>query len=135
MTEDAAKIRELLDRFGRGWRAANAGDLTDLWDPGCSDSIYIAAERDAPVNGFAGVKRYYTDAVAMFPITSMKIDNVRIHEHGTIAYAYCEIAIGFKVEEREYLVHPRATFVLRKRGGQWYCIEYHESIKWDLPQP
>jgi uncharacterized protein (TIGR02246 family) len=134
MSEDTAKIRELLDRFERGWRKANAADLIGLWDPTCSDSIYIAAERDEPVYGFAGVKQYYTDAVAMFPITSMKIDNVHIHEYGSVAFAYCEIAIGFKVEENEHLVHPRATFVLRKREGQWYCIEYHESIKWDLPQ-
>jgi ketosteroid isomerase-like protein len=71
----------------------------------------------------------------MYPITSMEISNVRIQQHRDVALAYCDIAIGFKVGNSEYLVHPRASFLLKKQGnGEWLTQHYHESIKYEVPK-
>jgi len=51
-----------------------------------------------------------------------------------VASAFCNIDIGFKVGETEYVVFPRATFLLRRVGIEWSCIQYHESIKYEVPK-
>jgi hypothetical protein len=127
-------IREVLDAFALGWRKANAGILESTWDPGYPDCSYQASEAPGPIFGAPAIAKYYRDATALYPITSMEISNVRIYDYQAVAYAYCDIAIGFKVGQNEYLVHPRATFVLRERNGKWYTIHYHESIKYEVPQ-
>lgn len=126
--------RALLDRFALGWRKADAALLKTTWDPDYLDSTYMASEAPVPVFGFAAISKYYDNATSMYPITSMEISNVRVVEYGILAYAYCAISIGFKVGQSEYLVHPRATFLLRQRDGRWYTLHYHESIKYEVPR-
>jgi uncharacterized protein (TIGR02246 family) len=133
-TEDEGKIRALLDQFAAGWREQDAGILKKIWDPTYSESSYIAAENEKPVFGPEQINKYYDEALSAFPITSSEIDNVRISLINDLAYAFCDISMGFKVKETELLVHPRATFVLRKREDNWYVIHYHESIRYEIPQ-
>ncbi len=133
MNRNTEEIRELLDRFALGWRKADTALLKSTWDPDYPDSTYMASEVQAPIFGFAAISKYYDSATSMYPITSMEISNVRVLEYGTLAYAYCDISIGFKVGQSEYLVHPRATFLLRQRDGRWYTLHYHESIKYEVP--
>lgn len=134
MSGNSEAIRALLGRYAEGWRKADPEILAGTWGPDDDDSIYMASEAPGPIFGFSEIKKYYQQATSTYPITSMEISNVRIVEYGSLAYAYCDISIGFKVGESEYLVHPRATFVLRQRAGQWYCAHYHESIKYEVPQ-
>ena len=134
MSDSQAALREVLERFTVGWRKADAGILKSTWDQDYAESTYQPSEGGSLITGFPAISQYYDAATSTYPITSMEISNVRVLEYGAIAYAYCDIAIGFKVGSSEYLVHPRATFVLRGREGKWYCIHYHESIKYEVPQ-
>ena len=127
-------IRSLLDRFELGWRKADPEILKSTWDPEYRDCIYIASEAEGPIFGFDEIAKYYDAATTMYPITRMEISNVTVCEYGDLAYAFCDISIGFKVQQSEYLVHPRATFLLRRRQNDWYSIHYHESIKYEVPQ-
>jgi ketosteroid isomerase-like protein len=134
MTE-TEKIHSVLGRFALGWRKANAAILKATWDQDFADSIYQASEREAPLYGYAAIAAYYDEATSMYPITSMEISNVRIQLYGGVALAFCEIAIGFKVGASEYLVHPRASFLLKKQAdGEWLTQHYHESIKYEVPK-
>ena len=130
---DNEKVRAVLDRFEKGWRKADISLLKSLWDPRYPNSSYIASEREGPVFGPEAIDKYYEEALALFPITSMKIDHVKIDVFEPLAYAFCDISIGFKVKNTEHVVHPRATFVLRKWDGEWYLIHYHESIQYEVP--
>lgn len=131
--DDKAKIEKRLDQFATGWRKADADMLKGIWDAEYPHGSYIASEKESVLCGYGAIAEYYDEALAMFPITSMKISNVMISEIGDAAHAYCNIAIGFKVNNQEHLVYPRATLVLRKRADQWWVVHYHESIKWELP--
>ncbi len=131
--EDQKGVEEVLERFVRGWRDADADTLKGTWDAEYPDSCYIASEAQAAVWGYPAIAEYYEAALASFPITSMKISNVRISGIGEVAHAYCDIAIGFVVNDQEHVVEPHATFVLHKRGGEWRVLSYHESIQWELP--
>ncbi len=129
------KIRVLLDRYELGWRKADAAVLKSTWDTKFADGIYQASEREAPVVGYDAIAKYYDEATSMYPITSMEISNVRVHQYGDVAHAYCDISIGFKVGSSGYLVHPRATFLLKKQAdGAWLTQHYHESIKYEVPK-
>lgn len=132
---DVDKIRATLDRYALGWRRADASILKSTWDQAYPESIYQASERESPVLGFPAISKYYDEATSMYPITSMEISNVRVQQYGAVAHAYCDISIGFKVGESEYLVHPRATFLLQKQAdASWLTLHYHESIKYEVPQ-
>jgi ketosteroid isomerase-like protein len=132
---EVEKIRAVLDCFALGWRKADAAILKGTWDRNFADSIYQASERETPVCGYDAIAKYYDEATSMYPITSMEISNVRIQQHRDVALAYCDIAIGFKVGNSEYLVHPRASFLLKKQGnGEWLTQHYHESIKYEVPK-
>ncbi|MBI3951119.1 MAG: nuclear transport factor 2 family protein [Acidobacteria bacterium] len=133
MALDTSKIEAVLNRFAVGWRTADAALLKSTWDPEHSGCSYIASENEKPLFGSQAISRYYDQALATFPITSTEINNVTINVLDGIAYAFCDIAIGFKIGEQEFLVYPRATFVLRRRGDDWFVIHYHESIKYELP--
>jgi len=130
---DHAKVAAVLDQFARGWRETDAAVLESTWMQDDSTISYQASEQPAPLYGMAALRKYYKEALGMYPITSMEIRNVRIVPVGTAAYASCDIDIGFVVSGKEYVVHPRATFVLRKRGSRWFVVHYHESIKYEVP--
>ena len=128
------EIRAVLDRFAEGWRKSDPSILLTTWDPADTQAIYMASEAPAPIFGYNAISEYYEKATSTYPITSMEISGVRIVEYDSLAYAYCDISIGFKVGESEYLVHPRATFLLRQTAGRWHCAHYHESIKYEVPE-
>lgn len=133
--DEMEKIRVVLDRFALGWRKADAAILKSTRDKGFADSIYQASERETPVYGYDAIAKYYDEATSMYPITSMEISHVRVQQHGDVALAYCGISIGFKVGDSEYLVHPRASFLLKKQAdGEWLTQHYHESIKYEVPK-
>lgn len=130
---DRKGIADVLKQFALGWRKADAAILESTWMKGEPAISYQASEQPAPIYGMPALRKYYKEATSMYPITSMEIRNVKIFPIGTAAYASCDIDIGFVVSGKEYVVHPRATFVLRKRGKRWFTVHYHESIKYEVP--
>ena len=130
---DRKGIQDVLQQFALGWRKADAAILESTWMKGEPAISYQASEQAGPIYGMAALRKYYKEATGMYPITSMEIRNVKIFPMGTAAYASCDIDIGFVVNGKEYVVHPRATFVLSKRGKSWFTVHYHESIKYEVP--
>jgi uncharacterized protein (TIGR02246 family) len=130
---DNDAIRELLDQYALGWRHADPAILQGTWDKGAT-SLYIASEKPAPIRGYAEISKYYEDATALYPITKMEISNIEIAVFDEVASAFCDIEIGFKVGSTEHVVFPRATFLLSRSNGAWLCVQYHESIKYEVPQ-
>jgi ketosteroid isomerase-like protein len=130
---DEILIRAVLDRYAAGWRNADAEQLIRTWNKEHA-GLYLASEKPAPIHGYAEILQYYKDALALYPITKMEIRDLEIDVFDDLASAFCNIDIGFKVGESEYVVFPRATFLLRRDGGEWGCIQYHESIKYEVPQ-
>lgn len=130
---DKNEIRVLLDRYAQGWRDADPELLIGTWDDS-DHSLYLASEKPAPIFGREAILQYYKDALAVYPITKMEISGVEIELFEDLASAFCNIEIGFKAGSNEYVVFPRATFLLRRSGVEWRCIQYHESIKYEVPQ-
>jgi hypothetical protein len=130
---DRNEIRVVLDRYAQGWRDGDPSLLISTWDEHYN-SLYLASEKPGPAHGHAAILQYYQDALAVYPITKMEIRDVEIELFEDIASVFCNIEIGFKVGGNEYIVFPRATFLLRRTGVEWRCIQYHESIKYEVPQ-
>ena len=133
LSDDKAAIQAVLDRYALGWRHADAAILTSTWDKDYP-SLYLASEKPGPLRGYSDIDKYYREALALYPITKMEISGVEIELFGDIASAFCNIEIGFKVAGNEYIVFPRATFLFRRQASGWLCIQYHESIKYEVPQ-
>ena len=130
---DKIEILSLLDRYASGWRNASVNELIGTWS-NANSTLYLASEKPTPLHGHNEILQYYKEALATYPITKMEIRDVEIEVFNDIATAFCNIEIGFKVGESEYVVFPRATFLLRREGVEWTCIQYHESIKYEVPQ-
>ncbi len=127
------KVAGVLQAFATGWRDANSALLKSTWDSEYPNLTYIASERLQPLSGYEEVCRYYDDTLSAFTIKSVEIDDVRIDVFGEFAHAFCSVHMGWAYQHLDRVDHPRATFVLRKRDGQWRVIHYHESIKWEFP--
>ena len=130
---DRIEIKAVLDRYASGWRDASADELIGTWSKEPT-TFYLASEKPAPLRGHDQILQYYKDALATYPITKMVISDIEVEVFGDLASAFCNIEIGFKVGESEYVVFPRATFLFRRIGIEWSCIQYHESIKYEVPQ-
>jgi SnoaL-like domain len=124
-------IRDVLDRYASGWRNGSVEELIGTWSKK-RDIFYLASEKAGPIHDYDGLRQYYKDALATYPITKMEIRDVEIEVFSEIAS--CNIEIGFTVGNSEYVVFPRATFLLCREGAEWKCIQYHESIKYEVPQ-
>jgi hypothetical protein len=130
---DKIAIASVLDRYASGWRTANVDELIGTWSKGGS-TFYLASEKPAPLRGYGEILQYYKEALATYPITKMEIRDIEVEVFDDVASVFCNIEIGFKVGDSEYVVFPRATFLLRRHGLEWTCIQYHESIKYEVPQ-
>ena len=129
---DEALIRQLLERYAQGWRTADVDVLISTWDPEYN-SLYLASEKPAPIHGYSEIKKYYQDVLALYPITKMEISNVAIESFGDLASAFCDIESDSRWQRRSTWSF-RATFLFRRNEAAWMCIQYHESIKYEVPQ-
>lgn len=135
MLSEMEKIRAVLDRFALGWRKADAAILKSTWDRNFADAIYQASETDTPVYGYGAMAKILRGRDFHVSHHQRGYQQCAHPAHGDVALAYCDISIGFKVGETEYVVHPRASFLLKKQdNGEWLTQHYHESIKYEVPK-
>lgn len=50
--------RRLIDAFGAGWTAGDAGLLTSVFTP---DAVFIETPFSSPINGLEGIRSYWAD--------------------------------------------------------------------------
>ena len=118
------------------WSALVARDverLKSLWDQDYPQLIYIAEENNGPLRDWAAISSYYDNIADVLESMEGTIDNLVVDVIGDAAYAYCSFLAKPRIKgfDRDMSFDGRNTFVLRKTGGRWRMVHYHESLSRD----
>ena len=92
--------------------------------------IYIPLEAAQPHTDWAGVEEYYKNVAAFVEwVKAMRVSDLSVDVFGDVAYAFCNFhdEVGFKGQSQPLILDARDTFILRRKGGAWKVIHYHES--------
>ncbi len=128
--------KQAVEAVIQEWMSAlNAGDIEGVkgvWDKSYDSLVFIAEENDDALHGWSGVDGYY-DGLAGVTRADWKMDNLKIDVLGDAAWAYLTFVVEADIKDfNRTMVFPgRNTFILRKVGGQWKIIHYHESLSRD----
>jgi hypothetical protein len=119
----------------RTWhRAISSGDgasLKGAWDQEYDGLVYIAEENNGALTDWPSINAYYDDLLSA-PV-SWTTGDVKVGVAGDAAWAFLTFVAEGRVEalQHDFVWNGRNSFVLRKSGGQWKIVHYHESLSRD----
>jgi ketosteroid isomerase-like protein len=126
--QDWHQIAAVIEQYRRGFATMDVEGLKAIWDTDYDNIIYIPQERAQPVRGWAGVERYYEGVAGLLErVKVMTVSDVSVDVLGDVAYAYCVFHFEGEMRGRSHVAEGRDTFILRRKGGVWKVIHYHES--------
>jgi ketosteroid isomerase-like protein len=128
--QDRRQIAEVIERYRSGWETMDFNRLKAIWDRDYDNIIYIPLEAAQPHTDWAGVEEYYKNVAAFVEwVKAMRVSDLSVDVFGDIAYAFCNFhaEVGFKGQSQPLILDARDTFILRRKGGAWKVIHYHES--------
>ena len=126
--QDSQQIAAIIEQYRRGFAALDVAALTGIWDQDYDHIIYIAQEMAQPVQGWAGVERYYQRVAGFLErVKTMEVSDVSVDVLGAVAYACLSFHFEGEVNGRPHIADGRVTFLLRRTSEAWKVIHYHES--------
>ena len=131
--QDKQQVESVIQEWRSAFAAKDMAGVKSLWDQSYSQLLYVAEENNDHLSGWAAIDEYYNAIPDLVGDMDWALDNLTVDVGGDMAYAY----ITFRVEasvpslNRTVIANGRNTFVLRRTGGQWRIIHYHESLSRD----
>ena len=131
--EEIKQVESVLQEWRSAFAAKDMGRVKSLWDQSYSQLLYIAEENDDHLSGWAAIDEYYNAIPGLVGDMDWAIDNLTVDVGGDMAYAYLTFHVEASVPSlsRTLVANGRNTYVLRRTGGQWKIIHYHESLSRD----
>lgn len=120
------------------WRqalAANDGALVkSLWDQSYDGLVFIVEENNEAYFDWPSIAAYYDDQTSGANKIEWQVENLRAGVLGDAAWAYLEFhakGIVPALGSHHFDWFGRNSYVLRRVGGDWKLIHYHESLSRD----
>ena len=128
---DEEDVEAVIRRWHAAISTGAAAPLKALWDQDYDGLIYIAEENNEPLTDWASINAYY-DELLSAPVT-WSIDGLTVGVLGDGAWAYLTFVAAGRVEalQHDFVWNGRNSFFLRKSGGEWKIVHYHESLSRD----
>ncbi|QBI19611.1 DUF4440 domain-containing protein [Egibacter rhizosphaerae] len=127
--QDRQQITAIIEQYRRGFATMDAETLKSIWDRDYRNLIYIAQEAAGPILGWAVIEQYYENVTGFLgSVSTMTIADVSVDVLGDTAYAFCTFHFEGELEGESHIADGRNTFILRRKGGGWKVIHYHESL-------
>ncbi len=127
---DRDAVGRVIRRWGRAFSTVDSDALIALWDETYPDIIYQAEEFPDPFRGFDQVKYYYGQIPTFaHNIRDQSLVDLDIDVLGDVAWVYLRGTVTFDIPGKPEPIsgEARQSFILRKVGGEWKIIHYHES--------
>ncbi len=128
---DLREVQKLIEAYEKGWNTLSVELLEGIWDQEYKPIIYLAAEHDKPFTDWESVRAYYEAAPEALSDAKMHVllEGLSINVLGDFAYAFFpfEFSATLKKTQRHIEAEGHVTMVLRKGGGAWRVVHYHES--------
>lgn len=131
--QDRHQIAAVIEQYRRGFAQMDVEELKAIWDQDYDNIIYIAQEASQPVRGWSEVERYYKGVAGFLDcIQTMTVSDLSVDIFGDVAYAFCIFHFEGEAKGQSHTADGRDTFILRRKGGTWKVIHYHESRPGEL---
>jgi ketosteroid isomerase-like protein len=126
--QDRQQIAAVIEQYRRGFATLDVEALKAIWDQAYDQIIYIAQEMAQPVRSWAGVEHYYQRVARLLErVRMMAVSDVSVDILGDVAVAFAIFHFEGEVKGQPHIADGRVSFVLRRKGGIWKVIHYHES--------
>ena len=127
--EVGAVIQEWKSAFG----AKDMERVKALWDQDYPQLIYIPEESNEALSGWYAISKYYDAIPDLVESMEWVRESLMVDVLGDVAHAYFANLNTAKVNGIDNVMSfdVRDTFILKKKGGQWKIIHYHESLSRD----
>ena len=131
--QDKSQIESVIREWQAAATAKDVDRLKNLWDKDYPQLLYIAEEDTDAHRGFDGISNYYGNLPGAVNSMDWTIKETTVDVIGDMAYAYVEFLVKADINgiDHEMVFDGRDTFILRRTGGQWKFIHYHESLSRD----
>ena len=131
--QDKSQVEAVIKEWNAAFTARDTGRLNNVWDKDYSQLLYIAEENNDAVRGSDGIATYYSAIPEFVESLDFALKETTVDAIGDMAYAYVEFLAKARIKgvDHEMTFNGRNTFILRKAGGQWKIIHYHESLSRD----
>ena len=131
--QDKSQVEAVISEWNAAFIATDVGRLKNLWDKDYPQLLYIAEENNDAVRGNDAIGTYYGAIPEFVESIDFKLKETTVDAIGDMAYAYVEFLAKATIKgvDHEMTFEGRNTFILRKGGGQWKIIHYHESLSRD----
>jgi ketosteroid isomerase-like protein len=128
---DEADVKAVIRNWHLAISSGDGATLKAAWDQSYDGLIYIAEENNEPLTDWPSISAYYDELLAA-PV-KWSIDGLQVGVVGDAAWAYLTFVAEGRVEalQHDFVWQGRNSFFLRKNGGDWKIVQYHESLSRD----
>ena len=135
--EEKQQVEAVIQEWKSTCEVTDMESVKALWDQDYHQLIFIAEDANDPLTDWASISAFYDTVPPMVKRRmNWKMDNLMVDIIDAAAYAYCTLLINadLKSFEHSMVFNARFTFMLRKTGGRWKIIHFHESLSRDRSQ-
>ena len=131
--QERQQVEAVIKEWMAGFEAMDMDKVKAVWDKDYPQLIYIPEESNDQMTDWASINNYYDSLVGMVESAEWSMDNLTVDVLGEAAYAFHTFHVKAKVKgvDNPIIANGRNTFVLRRTGGGWKIIHYHESLSRD----
>jgi ketosteroid isomerase-like protein len=123
-------IAALIELTRQGFLKLDPQLLASIWDHQHEPLIYVAQEKEEPLQGWTAIQSYYAALPEhLDAVLAKEIDGIKIDPLGDAAAAFFQFRATVRLKGREALHRPtgRVTMLFRRTPSGWRAIHYHES--------
>ena len=131
--DEKQRIEAVIEEWKSAFGALDADRLSAVWDRDYPQPIFIGEEINEALRGSEAISRNYREVLALVVSLDWKIGDLTIDVFGDVAWAYFTYLVKAEVKgfENPMVSDGRNSLILRKSGGQWKIIHFHESLSRD----
>jgi uncharacterized protein (TIGR02246 family) len=131
--QDKSQVEAVIREWNEAFVATDPARLKGIWDNDYPQLMYIAEENNDCLRGSDAIATYYGGIPDFVESIDFSLTETTVDAIGDMAYAYVEFLAKASIKgvDHQMTFQGRNTFVLRKTGGQWKIIHYHESLSRD----
>lgn len=129
-TSTEKAVADLIESYRQGFLQLDPTRLGSIWDREHVPLIYVAMERQEPIQGWPAIENYF-EALPQHleQMLEKKIDLIEVDAFGAVAAAFFEFHSIVKLKGGEALYRPsgRVTMLFKRTQTGWRAFHYHES--------
>lgn len=124
----------VLRDWTKAWRTSKVVAMTAFYE---DSKDIVAWESSGKVRqGTAGIRQMYQDAFDEVVFDATALEELKVRQEGNIAWAHGRFKADTTVraDKSRWLLHVRASFVLKREGDSWKIVFEHFSPLADIPR-